>query len=168
MMKFFFLFFNAKLSKCTLYEMSKLSKYSSQTFNSNSSFVIFFCRERKIKNWKTAKLNQTIFEKDRRHFRICWGKTLTQNYITLFSDSTYPSCKTFINMTKSKSNTKAADKKKERIELQKRIDARIKFVSEANKQEDPLSILPSFKVWMLKISWNYCILLLTDFFWYHT
>ena len=49
-------------------------------------------------------------------------------------------------MTKSKSNTKAADKKKERIELQKRIDARIKFVSEANKQEDPLSILPSFKV----------------------
>ena len=49
-------------------------------------------------------------------------------------------------MTKSKSNTKAADKKKERIELQKRIDARIKFVSEANKQEDPLSALPSFKV----------------------
>jgi len=49
-------------------------------------------------------------------------------------------------MAKSKSNTKAADKKKERIELQKRIDARIKFVSEANKQEDPLSVLPSFKV----------------------
>ena len=98
------------------------------------------------KNWKTAKPNQTILETDRRHFRICGGKTLTQTYITSFSDSTYPSCKTFINMAKSKSNTKAADKKKERIELQKRIDARIKFVSEANKQEDPLSVLPSFKV----------------------
>ena len=127
------------------------------------------------KNWKTAKPNQTILEKDRRQFRICWGKTLTQNYITSFSDSTYPSCKPFINMTKSKSNTKAADKKKERIELQKRIDARIKFVSEANKQEDPLSVLPSFKVWMLKIlkplrfhQKNYCILSLTDFFWYIT
>ena len=106
------------------------------------------------KNWKTAKPNQTILETDRRHFRICWGKTLTQNYITSITDSTYPSCKTFINMAKSKSNTKAADKKKERIELQKRIDARIKFVSEANKQEDPLSVLPSFKVWMLLSSWN--------------
>ena len=97
-----------------------------------------------------------------------FSNLLRKNIDTSFSNCNCPSCKTFINMTKSKSNTKAADKKKERIELQKRIDARIKFVSEANKQEDPLSVLPSFKVWMLKISWNYCILLLTDFFRYHT
>ena len=61
MMKFFFLFFNAKLSKCALYEMSKLSKYSSQTFNSNSSFVIFFAGREKLENRQTKP---NILEKD--------------------------------------------------------------------------------------------------------
>lgn len=61
MMKFFFLFFNAKLSKCALYEMSKLSKYSSQTLNSNSSFVIFFAGREKLENRQTKP---NILEKD--------------------------------------------------------------------------------------------------------
>jgi len=49
-------------------------------------------------------------------------------------------------MAKGKVNSKAAEKKRERLEMQKRVDARIKFVNEANKQEDPLAALPSFKV----------------------
>jgi len=49
-------------------------------------------------------------------------------------------------MAKAKANSKAAEKKKERLEMQKKVDARIKFVNEANKQEDPLAALPSFKV----------------------
>ena len=42
--------------------------------------------------------------------------------------------------------SKAIEKKKEEIEMQKKVDARIKFVNEANKQDDPLAALPSFKV----------------------
>jgi len=49
-------------------------------------------------------------------------------------------------MVKAKSNSKAAEKKRERLEMQKRVDERVKFVNAANKQEDPLSALPSFKV----------------------
>ena len=49
-------------------------------------------------------------------------------------------------MAKAKLHSKAAEKKKERIEMQKKVDARIKFVNEANKQDDPLAALPSFKV----------------------
>ena len=49
-------------------------------------------------------------------------------------------------MAKAKVSSKAAEKKKERLEMQKKVDARIKFVNAANKQEDPLSALPSFKV----------------------
>jgi len=49
-------------------------------------------------------------------------------------------------MAKGKVNSKAAEKKKERLEMQKKVDARIKFVNAANKQEDPLAALPSFKV----------------------
>ena len=52
-------------------------------------------------------------------------------------------------MAKAKANSKAAEKKKERLEMQKKVDARIKFVNEANKQEDPLAALPSFKVKLL-------------------
>jgi len=49
-------------------------------------------------------------------------------------------------MAKAKVTSKAAEKKKERLEMQKKVDARIKFVNAANKQEDPLGALPSFKV----------------------
>jgi len=48
-------------------------------------------------------------------------------------------------MAKAKVTSKAAEKKKERLEMQKKVDARIKFVNAANKQEDPLGALPSFK-----------------------
>jgi len=44
------------------------------------------------------------------------------------------------------SNPKAAAKKKERIEQQRKVDARVKIVKAANKQDDPLDALPSFKV----------------------
>lgn len=43
-------------------------------------------------------------------------------------------------------NTKAAAKKKERIEQQRKVDARVKIVKVANSQVDPLDALPSFKV----------------------
>lgn len=49
-------------------------------------------------------------------------------------------------MAKGKMNSKAAEKKKERIALQRKMDARIAIVREANAQPDPLSGLPSFKV----------------------
>ena len=47
------------------------------------------------------------------------------------------------------SNSKAALKKKERIELQKKMDARIAIVKVANDQADPLDNLPSFRVKLL-------------------
>ena len=49
-------------------------------------------------------------------------------------------------MAKGKENSKAAEKKKERIALQRKMDARIAIVKTANQQEDPLASLPSFKV----------------------
>ena len=42
--------------------------------------------------------------------------------------------------------SKAALKKKERIELQKKMDSRIAIVKVANDQADPLDNLPSFRV----------------------
>ena len=57
-------------------------------------------------------------------------------------------------MAKAKVSSKAAEKKKERLEMQKKVDARIKFVNAANKQEDPLGALPSFKVMLVIISKN--------------
>jgi hypothetical protein len=50
-------------------------------------------------------------------------------------------------MAKGKqNNSKAAAKKKERIEQQRKVDARVKIVKVANSQVDPLDALPSFKV----------------------
>merc|ERR1711997_723495 len=51
-----------------------------------------------------------------------------------------------LEMAKGKENSKAAEKKKERIALQRKMDARIAIVKTANQQEDPLASLPSFKV----------------------
>ncbi len=44
------------------------------------------------------------------------------------------------------SSSKAAIKKKERLELQKKMDARVAIVKAANDQQDPLDNLPSFRV----------------------
>lgn len=49
-------------------------------------------------------------------------------------------------MGKGKTSSKAALKKKERLELQKKMDARVLIVKAANQQEDPLDTLPSFRV----------------------
>ena len=49
-------------------------------------------------------------------------------------------------MAKGKENAKAAVKKRERIALQRKMDARISIVKAANEQADPLASLPSFKV----------------------
>ena len=49
-------------------------------------------------------------------------------------------------MVKGKISSKAAEKKKERIAMQRKMDARLVFVNAANQQEDPLATLPSFKV----------------------
>ena len=49
-------------------------------------------------------------------------------------------------MVKGKISSKSAEKKKERIAMQRKMDARLVFVNAANQQEDPLASLPSFKV----------------------
>ena len=49
-------------------------------------------------------------------------------------------------MVKAKGASKAAEKKKERLAMQKKMDSRLLIVNAANAQEDPLSSLPSFKV----------------------
>jgi len=48
-------------------------------------------------------------------------------------------------MVKGKISSKSAEKKKERIAMQRKMDARLVFVNAANQQEDPLASLPSFK-----------------------
>jgi len=49
-------------------------------------------------------------------------------------------------MGKGKTSSKAAAKKKERLDLQKKMDARVAIVKAANQQQDPLETLPSFQV----------------------
>lgn len=59
--------------------------------------------------------------------------------------------------------SKAAEKKKERLDMQKRVDARIKFVNAANKQEDPLGALPSFKAFSKNgVKWSLASRRVTD------
>ena len=48
-------------------------------------------------------------------------------------------------MAKGRS-AKGAEKKRERIAMQRKMDARLVFVKAANAQDDPLASLPSFKV----------------------
>ena len=58
-------------------------------------------------------------------------------------------------MVKGKIGSKAAEKKKERIAMQRKMDARLVFVNAANQQVDPLATLPSFKVnFYLIFFWN--------------
>ena len=49
-------------------------------------------------------------------------------------------------MGRKNKSSKAAEKKRERLELERRMNDRIKFVKAANAQKDPLEALPSFKV----------------------
>ncbi len=53
---------------------------------------------------------------------------------------------TSYTMGRKNKSSKAAEKKRERLALAKINDERVKIVNEANKQEDPLQALPSFKV----------------------
>ena len=46
----------------------------------------------------------------------------------------------------AKGNSKAAEKKRDRIAMQRKMDARVAIVKTANLQDDPLGSLPSFKV----------------------
>ena len=46
----------------------------------------------------------------------------------------------------AKGNSKAAEKKRDRIAMQRKMDARVAIVKTANLQDDPLESLPSFKV----------------------
>jgi hypothetical protein len=54
-------------------------------------------------------------------------------------------------MGKGKTSSKAALKKKERLELQKKMDARVAVVKLANAQKDPMDALPSFRVYLFFI-----------------
>ena len=49
-------------------------------------------------------------------------------------------------MGKAKPNSKAAEKKRERLEMEKKMNARVAIVKAANNTSDPLENLPSFKV----------------------
>ena len=53
-------------------------------------------------------------------------------------------------MAKGNPQSKAAEKKRERIAMQRKMDARVAIVKTANLQDDPLSSLPSFKVIWLR------------------
>ena len=59
-------------------------------------------------------------------------------------------------MVKGKIGSKAAEKKKERIAMQRKMDARLVFVNAANQQVDPLAALPSFKVIFVLFSFGNC------------
>jgi len=48
-------------------------------------------------------------------------------------------------MGKAKPNSKAAEKKRERLEMEKKMNARVAIVKAANNTSDPLENLPSFK-----------------------
>merc|ERR1712226_1704440 len=50
-----------------------------------------------------------------------------------------------INMGKANPNSKAAEKKRERLEMEKKMNARVALVKAANSVSDPLENLPSFK-----------------------
>ena len=56
---------------------------------------------------------------------------------------------------KAKNNSKAAEKKKERLAMQKKMDSRILIVKAANAQANPLDALPSFKVFRIDILFDY-------------
>ena len=47
-------------------------------------------------------------------------------------------------MGKAKANSKAAEKKRERLEMEKKMNARVAIVKTANSTSDPLENLPSF------------------------
>ena len=47
---------------------------------------------------------------------------------------------------KSGCSSKAAEKKRERLEMEKLMNTRVQLVKAANSVEDPLENLPSFKV----------------------
>ena len=49
-------------------------------------------------------------------------------------------------MGKAKANSKAAEKKRERLEMEKKMNGRVVLVKAANQMDDPLENLPSFKV----------------------
>ena len=49
-------------------------------------------------------------------------------------------------MARAKVTSKISRVKKEKLVMQKKVEERIKIVNTANKQEDPLDALPSFKV----------------------
>ena len=66
-------------------------------------------------------------------------------------------------MGKAIQNSKAAEKKRERLEMEKKMNARVAIVKAANNTSDPLENLPSFKVKSLSTGKNLSMLLLTPF-----
>lgn len=49
-------------------------------------------------------------------------------------------------MGRKDKSSKAAEKKKERLAMERKMNERLKIVAVANEQKDPLESLPSFKV----------------------
>ena len=49
-------------------------------------------------------------------------------------------------MGRKDKSSKAAEKKKERLALERKMNQRVKIVNEANLQDNPLDALPSFAV----------------------
>ncbi len=52
-------------------------------------------------------------------------------------------------MGRKNKSSKAAEKKRDRLAMEKLMNGRLQFVKAANEQEDPLEALPSFRV-----EWN--------------
>ena len=61
-------------------------------------------------------------------------------------------------MGKAKANSKASEKKRERLEMEKKMNARVQLVKAANNTSDPLENLPSFKVILINVSLFVCVL----------
>ena len=64
-------------------------------------------------------------------------------------------------MGKAKANSKAAEKKRERLEMEKKMNARVAIVKVATSTSDPLENLPSFKVLNLDIKKYLTLMCLT-------
>jgi len=66
-------------------------------------------------------------------------------------------------MARAKVISKISRVKKEKLEMQKKVEGRIKIVNTANKQKDPLDALPSFKVLSKnEVTWNLSTQRITD------
>ena len=63
-------------------------------------------------------------------------------------------------MGRKNKSSKAAEKKRDRLELEKRMNSRVSIVKKANEQEDPMATLAPFKVSVREIYTSYGLMAL--------